>query len=71
MSKYGPEKTPYLDSFHTVQKRINLPDPIYSGNLRKGEEVRNFQTKYTQNQLPDDHAEMKLKSSVSEETLTL
>ena len=60
MSKYGPENPPYLDSFDTVQERINLPDPIYSGNLRKGEEVRNFLTKYTQNQRPDDHAEMKL-----------
>ena len=26
--KYEPEKTLYLDSFHSMQEHINLPDPI-------------------------------------------
>ena len=31
--KYGPEKTPYVNTFHAVKKRSNLELTIFAVNL--------------------------------------
>ena len=38
MEKYGPEKTPYLDTFHAVFSVVNDPK-TESTNLKKMEDV--------------------------------